>query len=68
MNQALTRFINQANRFSSNVTITREQNTVSAKSLLGVLSLRLEPGMEVVLAAEGPDEREAAEGLAKLLA
>ena len=40
----------------------------SAESLLGVLSLGIVKGTEITLIANGPDEEEAVEALATLLA
>ena len=40
---------------------------MSLKSLISVLSLGLNQGAEVTVRASGPDEVEAAEGLAQLL-
>ena len=45
-----------------------EERRVNAKSLLGVLSLGIVKGTEITLIANGPDEEEAVEALAALLA
>ena len=45
-----------------------EERRVNAKSLLGVLSLGIVKGTEITLIANGPDEEEAVEALATLLA
>ena len=62
-----TFFIQKANSFKSNIMIEKGNRRANAKSLLGVLSLGIEKGHEIIIQAEGSDEGEAAEGLARLL-
>ena len=40
---------------------------MNAKSLLGVLSIGIAKGMTVTLTADGPDEKEALDGLEALI-
>ena len=61
--QAVTRFIQTANRFDSTLRIAYGGNNVNAKSMLGVLSLSVGAGAQITLTAEGPDA-EAALGAA----
>ena len=63
-----TFFIQKANEFKSSVWVEVEERRVNAKSLLGVLSLGIVKGTEITLIANGPDEEEAVEALATLLA
>lgn len=64
-----TFFIQKANEFKSSIWIERENNRkVNAKSLLGVLSLGITRGVEIMISAEGPDETEAVEALISLIA
>ena len=63
-----TFFIQKANEFKSSIWVEVEERRVSAKSLLGVLSLGIVKGTEITLIANGPDEEEAVEALATLLA
>jgi phosphotransferase system HPr (HPr) family protein len=60
-------FVELASRFQSNVTVTREGNSVNGKSLWDLLLLAAEHGTELTLEAEGPDANEALEALATLL-
>ena len=62
-----TFFIQKANSFKSNIMIEKGNRRANAKSLLGVLSLGIEKGHEIIIQADGADEDEAAEGLADLL-
>ena len=63
-----TFFIQKANEFKSSIWVEVEERRVNAKSLLGVLSLGIVKGTEITLIANGPDEVEAVEALAALLA
>ena len=62
-----TFFIQKANTFKASIWVEREDRRVSAKSLLGVLSLGIAQGMTVTLIADGQDEEEALEGLSELI-
>ena len=63
-----TFFIQKANEFKSSIWVEVGERRVNAKSLLGVLSLGIVKGTEITLIANGPDEEEAVEALAALLA
>ena len=63
-----TFFIQKAKEFKSSIWVEVEERRVNAKSLLGVLSLGIVKGTEITLIANGPDEEEAVEALATLLA
>ena len=63
-----TFFIQKANEFKSSIWVEVEERRVNAKSMLGVLSLGIVKGTEITLIANGPDEEEAVEALAALLA
>ena len=63
-----TFFIQKANEFKSSIWVEVEERRVNAKSLLCVLSLGIVKGTEITLIANGPDEEEAVEALATLLA
>lgn len=67
VDNAVTFFIKKANEFSSRITVSREGNTVNAKSLLGLLSMQLTSGTELLLEAEGGDAAEALEALEKIM-
>lgn len=53
--------------FRSQVYVTRGTNRVDAKSLLHLLTLGAEPGMQLEIDATGDDANEAVEQLAKLI-
>lgn len=60
-------FVQEANRFTSDVFIKRDERQVNAKSIMGVMSLAIARGSEVTLIAEGVDEDQAIETLSTLV-
>jgi catabolite repression HPr-like protein len=60
-------FVQEANRFSSDVFVEKEGKKVNAKSIMGIMSLAVGSGSELVLEVNGPDENEAIEALAKFV-
>jgi len=60
-------FVQKANSFSSRITVSREENRINAKSLLGLLSLELEQGTSITIAAEGADAAAALAALADIM-
>ena len=62
-----TFFIQKANEFKSGIWIVKDERKVNAKSLLGVLSLGITRGSEITIVADGADEEDAVDELAKLV-
>ena len=62
-----TFFIQKANEFKSSVWVEKEERRVNAKSLLGVLSLGILGGTSIKIIADGADESDAVDALAKLV-
>ncbi|MDR2661412.1 MAG: HPr family phosphocarrier protein [Treponema sp.] len=63
-------FVHAAAKFASKITIRRldeEEDPVNAKSIAFVLSLGVGKGVDVELAAEGPDEEQAVDSLAAFI-
>ncbi|KAA9017994.1 HPr family phosphocarrier protein [Niallia endozanthoxylica] len=60
-------FVQEANRFSSNVFLEKDGKKVNAKSIMGLMSLAVSSGSTVLLSAEGSDENEAIEELSKYI-
>ncbi|AOU02444.1 phosphocarrier protein Chr [Bacillus amyloliquefaciens] len=56
-------FVQEANRFASDVFLEKNGKKVNAKSIMGLMSLAVSSGTEVTLIAEGDDEKEALEKL-----
>lgn len=51
--------VQNANQFSSNIYLVLGEKRINAKSIMGVMSLALLNGTEIVIDAEGPDAAEA---------
>ena len=62
-----SRFVKQAEKFKSDITITKGEVKVSGKSIMGILTLACEKGSAVLLTADGVDEKEAFAVLKKIL-
>jgi len=63
-----TFFIQKANEYRSTIMVEKEERKVNAKSLLGVLSLGIARGSNIMISAEGPDEEDAVNALCELVA
>ncbi len=61
-----TFFIQKANEFKSNIWVEKDERKVSAKSLLGVLSLGITKGTSIKIVADGSDAESAVNALAEL--
>ncbi len=62
-----TFFIQKANSYRCSIWVIKDDRKVSAKSLLGVLSIGIAKGMTITLQADGNDENAAIEGLVDLV-
>ena len=64
------RFVSLAGRFESEISVAREDDEewVSGRSVLSILSLAASQGTILRLRAEGPDAEEAVQALGALLA
>ena len=60
--------VKAASRFKSEITIVRDDLEVNGKSIMGVMMLAAEFGSTLVLRASGPDEGEALDALASIIA
>ena len=55
--------VQEASQYSSSVYIEVDQKQVNAKSIMGMMSLRLLPGEEITVVTDGSDEVAAAQGM-----
>lgn len=60
-------FVQEANRFSSDIFIEKDGKKVNAKSIMGLMSLAAGSGAAIKLIAEGPDEEDALKKLAEFV-
>lgn len=60
--------VRKASTFRSEIVISAGGEEVNAKSIMGVMTLAAGMGCEILISADGPDERKAADDLAALIA
>ena len=60
-------FVQIANKFSSDIVISKGDQKVNGKSIMGIMMLAAECGSNVYITASGDDAHEAVEELEKLL-
>lgn len=48
-------FVQVANKFDSRITVSRDQEEVNGKSIMGILMLGAEKGSEIIIEIEGDD-------------
>jgi len=59
-------FVQEANKFSSEVFVEKDDKKVNAKSIMGIMSLAISTNTEVYISAEGSDEEQAVNALIAL--
>ncbi|QHJ71864.1 MULTISPECIES: HPr family phosphocarrier protein [Planococcaceae] len=60
-------FVQEANRYNSDVYLEKEEKKVNAKSIMGIMSLAISKGTDVIISADGSDEESAVEALSALI-
>jgi catabolite repression HPr-like protein len=60
-------FVQEANKFASEIFVVKGNKKVNAKSIMGIMSLAVSRGTEITITAEGSDEKEAVEKLVELV-
>ena len=65
--RASAKFVKLAGTFDAEVTVTREDQTVDAMSIMGLMMLAAGPGATIDITADGPDEQAAVAALAALV-
>ena len=66
-NRQATYFVQKANEFESSIWVESGNRKMNAKSLLGIMSLGITTGTNVVLSASGSDAEAAVNALETLL-
>jgi phosphocarrier protein HPr len=66
--RASAKFVKLAASFDAEVTVSKDGQTVDARSIMGLMMLAAGPGSEIGIAAEGEQAQEAVEALAALVA
>jgi len=60
-------FVQEANKFSSDVFLEKDGKKVNAKSIMGLMSLAVNSGATITLSTDGQDEEEALEALSNFV-
>lgn len=60
-------FVQEANRFSSDIFLEKDGKKVNAKSIMGLMSLAVSTGTEINIIADGDDEQSAISVLADFI-
>ncbi len=65
--RASAKFVKLAGAFKAAVTVSREDQTVDALSIMGLMMLAAGPGARIEISADGPDEDVAVTALCALV-
>ncbi len=65
--RAAARFVHLATRFESQIRVARQAKIMDGKSIMGILLLAAGRGTAITITAEGRDEADAVEALARLV-
>lgn len=60
-------FVQVANKFNSEITVSKGKQKVNGKSIMGIMMLEAGCGSKVIIAAEGDDAEQALKELESLL-
>jgi phosphocarrier protein len=66
--RASAKFVKLATEFDAEVRVTRDGQTVDARSIMGLMMLAAGPGCCIDIEAEGPEAGQAVDALAGLVA
>ena len=66
--RAAAKLVHVAGRFRSDIKLLKDGETVDGKSILGLLMLGAAQGERIWLRADGPDEEQAIDAVADLIA
>lgn len=62
-----TMFIQEANKFKSDIFVIKDDDRINAKSIMGIMATGISVGTEIIIEAIGPDEEKAIERLVALI-
>ena len=66
--RASAKFVKLAASFDAEVTVSKDGQTVDARSIMGLMMLAASPGCSIDIVAEGPQAEDAVAALADLVA
>ena len=64
----IAHLVQEASQYTSKVYIELDEKKINAKSIMGMMSLKLTEGTNLVVVADGEDEANAVEGVEAFLA
>jgi len=65
--RAAAKFVKLADSFTCEITVTKDGETVSGRSIMGLMMLAAAPGSSIQLAASGTDAPQAIASIAELI-
>jgi phosphocarrier protein len=65
--RASAKFVKLASTFDAEVKVSREGQTVDARSIMGLMMLAAGPGCEIEIEADGPEAESAIDALVELV-
>jgi len=65
--RAAAKFAETAGAFNAAISVSKDGQTVAAKSIMGLMMLAASPGSQIELSATGPDADQALEALSTLI-
>jgi len=65
--RASAKFVKLASTFDAEVKVSRDGQTVDARSIMGLMMLAAGPGCEIEIAADGPEAEQALSALVELV-
>lgn len=60
-------FVKTASRFDADITVTKDDNKVSGKSIMGLMTLEASKGTKLTITVDGDDAEEAIEEISALI-
>lgn len=66
-NRLIALLVQEANHFSCKISFQKDNKKINAKSIMGMMSLVLKAGDQIILIADGEDENAATESIKELL-
>ena len=66
--RAAAKLVNAASKFASEVTISKDGQSINGKSIMGVMMLAAAMGSTITVSIQGADENEAMAALEQLIA
>ena len=66
-NRLIALLVQEANHFSCKISFQKDNKKINAKSIMGMMSLVLKEGDQIILITDGEDENAATESIKELL-